>query len=394
MQIELSAVARAAQLRPLLDKHAAACERDGRIADPVLAALKASGLFRLTAAKRVGGEGAPIRAHVATVAEIGKSCPGTAWAFGILSAATGTVASLPAALAQAIFRRGDELVCFIGAKTGTATSTAGGFLVSGEWRYASGCLHADWAMCGVRILAVGGGEETSGTVLVDMSDSAHVEIVRDWDVCGLSGSGSNQVKVRNHFVPSHLLLPSFVGDAKSSVVTGNNREPRDYWPNEVQFPLTVVPSLLGAAEGLLAGVASKMNTRPVLNWKYPHQSDSHSLLYLLGEAAMKVDTAWTHVRRVCDLMDVIAPARPVLQMEKVKAQAQCAFAARLVREAANSLMDIAGSGAFANSNVLQRLWRDINVGTRHNALNAALSLELLGRAMTAQESNSEQIAHY
>jgi alkylation response protein AidB-like acyl-CoA dehydrogenase len=387
-------VAKVTQLRPLLDQYAAACELEGRIAAPVLEALKAQGLFGVTTAKRSGGEGAPIRAHVKAVAEIAKSCPGTAWAYGILAAATGTAASFPEIQRRAIFRRGDELVCFIGAKTGLAIPEQDGFLVTGEWRYGSGCLHADWAMCGVKIPAVGGGEERTGTVVIDLSDSAHVNIVIDWQVCGLAGSGSNQVKAQNHFVPSHLLVPDFVGEAPLPAAGADAREARDYWPSEVQFPLTVLPSMLGAAEGLLAAVTSKMNSRPVLSWKYSRQSESQALLSLLGEAAIKIDSAWMHVLRVCDLMDEIAPTRPVTQMEKVSAQAQCGYAMRLVREAANSLMDIAGSGAFASANVMQRLWRDINLGTRHNALNSGFSLELLGRAMTGQESNSEVIRQY
>ena len=50
-------------------------------------------------------------------------------------------------------------------------------------------------------------------------------------------------------------------------------------------------------------------------------------------------------------------------------------------------MEIAGPGAFALSNPLQRLWRDLSVGSRHTALNTMLSSELYGRAWLEQDSN-------
>src|SRR3546814_3371621 len=45
----------AAALRPLLATHADACERERRIVDTVMAALRSSGLFYITAPQRAGG---------------------------------------------------------------------------------------------------------------------------------------------------------------------------------------------------------------------------------------------------------------------------------------------------------------------------------------------------
>jgi hypothetical protein len=42
---------------------------------------------------------------------------------------------------------------------------------------------------------------------------------------------------------------------------------------------------------------------------------------------------------------------------------------------------MAGAGSFANANVLQRHWRDVNVGSRHAFLATGVSLETYGRAL-------------
>ena len=381
-------VERARALKPRLAEYAAQCEREGRIAEPVLAGLKAARLFLMTAAKRGGGEGASMRAYVDTFAEIGRTCPSTAWASGILSSVTSFAASLPSHQTRLLFEKGDELACIASSKTGVARPTDGGFLVTGQWAYGSGCLHADWAYCGVKILGGDGAEVGPGSAFVRLSDRQRVRIQSDWQVCGLSGSGSNSIQADNHFVPLDLVMQDSDRGASLKDTPASELENRDLWPVGPLGPLTVLPGMLGAAEGLLESVTTKMNSRSVVGWRYARQSDSELLLGMLGTAAIQIDSAWMHVGRACDTVDLVAPNRTVSHLELAKVQVDCGYAMRLLREAASTLMDIGGPGAFALSNGMQRYWRDLNIGSRHNALNSALSLELYGRALTGRESNT------
>lgn len=373
-------------LQPLIALHAAEAEERGAIAPPVFEALQDAGLFRITVARRTGGEGASMLTFVETVAEIAKTCPGTAWAYGLLAGTTGMAASLPEAKRELLFKRGDELSCFVGIKGGAALRSGEGYLVTGQWPYASGSLHADWACCGVILRDEQGNQVDSGQVFLDLS-ADDVEIIRDWNVAGMSASGSNRIKADGHFVPASLFVSDDELMNMVALIGEAQREPRDFWPTEPQFGLTVLPATMGAVGGMLESVRQKMNDRPVLSWNYDRQSDSHLLLAKLGEAAIKIDSAWMHVYRACDVVDRIAQERPVTKMEKVKTQADCGYAMRLAREAADILLDIAGPGAFVKTNTIQRQWRDLSVGSRHNALNAGLSLELLGRALTGGRSN-------
>lgn len=382
----LDPVARARALQPLIAEHADSAEKQGCITPPLVQALRSAGLFRITVAKRAGGEGATMRTYVETVAEIAKTCPGSAWAYGIVTGTTGMVASLPETQRGLLFRRGDELICFVGSKTGVAKPSGKGYLVSGQWPYASGCLHSDWALCGVVIHDDKGVPVDMGNAFIDLSGE-NAEIIRDWNVAGLSASGSNRVKADGHFVPAELIIRDGDMMNMAEFVGESVAEPRDFWPFEPQFGLTVLPSMLGAAEGMLKAVRQKMNDRPIIGWQYDRQSDSELLLAELGEAAIKIDSAWLHVYRACDIVDRVAQERKVSKMEKVKSQADCGYAMRLVREACDTLLDIAGPGGFALTNTIQRYWRDLNIGSRHNALNSGLSLELLGRALTGGKSN-------
>ena len=57
---------------------------------------------------------------------------------------------------------------------------------------------------------------------------------------------------------------------------------------------------------------------------------------------------------------------------------------KLLRNAAERLMDIGGSSGFASASQLQRAWRDIAVGSRHGFLNTLQSCELYGRSLAGE----------
>jgi alkylation response protein AidB-like acyl-CoA dehydrogenase len=377
-------VAVAASLRPLLESHADDCERERRIVAPVMAALHESGLFHITAPCRAGGPGHRLITHIETVAELAKGCVGTAWAYGLLSGITGTALALPPSVADLLFRSGEELFCSASALTGKAVVVPGGYRVSGRWGYGSGCLHADWALNGVMVNTAQGSEPAMA--FLDLRDAA-CRIEDNWHMAGMAGSGSNMIVADALFVPDELILWTARTPPAEVLMAMEGLEPRDRWPMEPLFPLGVLAPMLGAATALLEGVVQAMPRRQVVGWFYAGQSGSDALVGATGRAAMEIDSAWLHIRRAAEMLDETAQQRVLTGYDKAQMQADCGYAMELLRTAGNRLMDVAGPGAFALASPLQRLWRDLNVGTRHNALNAQLSVELYGRAIAGLPSN-------
>lgn len=382
-------VAVARSLVPLLATHAAAAEKERRAAEVSIRALRDAGLLRMMFPRRAGGAGHRLITHIETVAELAKGCAGTAWAFGLLSGVTASVASMPAAVAQQVFQSGDELVCSVAGQTGTARESDEGYVVDGAWGYASGCLHADWALNGVRILDRDGQVVDAGFALLRI-DGGQVTIRDTWHVSGLAASGSNTVVAEQVAVPRSLVLRfSQMRQAagQPAAAAASSLEPRDRWPVEPLFPLGVLSPMLGAATALLDAVVAGAKQRPIIGWKYANQAESQVFVSQIGEAALDIDSAWLHVRRAAAAVDDTAQERPLTGLEKARVQADCGHAMRHLRRAGERLMDVAGPGAFASSSPLQRFWRDLSVGTRHTALNSALSSELHGRALLGLDSN-------
>jgi len=226
---------------------------------------------------------------------------------------------------------------------------------------------------------------------IDLDDPG-VSILDNWHVAGMAGSGSNMIVAEGLFVPEALLLRASRRPPAEALYGLAGLEPRDLWPMEPLFPLGVLAPMLGAAEAMLEMVAPAMGKRAIIGWNYAAQSGSEVLVGQLGEAAMLIDSAWMHIRRAAAALDEVAQTRPLTGFEKARVQADCGHAMGLLRQAGERLMDVAGPGAFALSNPLQRFWRDLSVGARHNALNTRLSLELYGRALCGKPSNLALLA--
>jgi alkylation response protein AidB-like acyl-CoA dehydrogenase len=206
-----------------------------------------------------------------------------------------------------------------------------------------------------------------------------------WHVNGMRGSASNTIVAEDLLMPRELVF----GDPRQDIEPPHfEPEPRDLWPMAVVLGLSLLAPLLGAAQNLLERTIAGVGKKGIAHWDYPRQADSHVVLEQIGEAAMEIDTARMHILRAADALDITAQSGPVAPAEQVRLQAAEGFAMKLLRQAAERLMDIGGSSAFATSNPMQRAWRDIALGSRHAFVHSSQSLELYGRHLSGEPLQS------
>ena len=84
-------------------------------------------------------------------------------------------------------------------RSGSAEPVAGGHRLSGRWGFASGCDHAQWILLGS--MAKTGGAPELRMFLVPIGE---VEIIDDWHVMGLCGTGSKSIVVKDVIVPRRI----------------------------------------------------------------------------------------------------------------------------------------------------------------------------------------------
>jgi 3-hydroxy-9,10-secoandrosta-1,3,5(10)-triene-9,17-dione monooxygenase len=378
-EVDVDVVARATALVPLLAANAAQCEAARRVPQENMDGLAAAGLFDVLAPKRVAGMGGSMATELVVAAELARGCPSTAWLQTIFAGSRWWVGTLATAAAQdEVFDGGaSPLICgVLGADgpSGTARPVAGGFRVSGRWAFASGSLHADWAILGVAFLDAAGEVADEGIVIARVAD---LSVEDTWHVAGMAGTGSNTLVAEDVLVPSHRMMPREV------LVDGNPdpAEPSDRWPTLPVLTLLLAGTVLGTARELLQGVADGARRRGISYSTYARQVDSMVVVRQLARAGLDLDTAWLHLRQAAADIDASGRGDAMDELARARLRGSCGYVCSLLRDTAGSLLDIAGASAFAQVSPLQRQWRDLNTASRHAFMGTEPMLELYGRVI-------------
>jgi len=374
---------RAAELRPLLESHAQATDAGRRLPDPVVAALRESGLCRMMVPKRFGGFETSIRAYMAVMAELGRGCGSTAWVASLINVCAWLAALFPEQAQRDVWGPDpDAWIAGSLAPQGAATPVNGGWRVTGRWPWASGCLHAQWAACG--IMTPGGDHGLPGLSLMRM---AELSIEDTWHMAGMNGTGSNTIVAHDVFVPAHRFLPypeAFAGRYRTEYV------------DEVTYRVAFVPvtvlilagAQLGVARAAFDYVVAKARTRGITHTTFSTQMESAGFQMLVAEAAMKIDTATLHAFRAADDLDAAAADRRLLDVPaRARVRLDTALVAKSCREAVETLVCAHGTSSLADSSRLQRLWRDVHVASHHAITEWQVNLEVYGKALFGIEPN-------
>lgn len=371
-------MAKATALVPLLRAKAAETERERRIPDEVLAVMDAAQIFRLRAPKRFGGFEGDLRTYMDVVTEIGRGCGSTSWV-GFISIATAWIAALFPDQAQRDVFEGNPDARLIGvlAMTTPARAVDGGYIVSGKWPYASNCLHAHWALLAVPLPS--GAAMAPGIVLMPMHD---LKIEDTWHVVGMRGTGSNTVIAQEVFVPAHRVLPVEVL-AKGQSPRSNTDElvyREAFMPTAI---IAVAAPVLGLAQAALDLTLERIGGgKPIAYSFYDDLRKAPSMQLALAEAATLIETAVLHVRRWCD--DITNAARAGEELPFVKRaqmRMELGYAMRCCRDAVDRLLSVQGASAFAEANPIQRVWRDLEMASRHGLVTGEIPQEIFGRAL-------------
>lgn len=379
--IDADLVQRARDLRPLIAAGALEAEQERRLPEATVGALAEAGLFKLTVPLRYGGHQTNFATFLAVNAEIARACGSTAWVstlINICNWATGVVSDQ---VREDVFGTDpDARVCGVLAPTGTATPTGDGYTVTGSWGFASGSLHATWAQLGVRLTDDGGQVVGFGNVVIPMDQ---ITIKDTWHVAGMRGTGSNTLIVQDVFVPAHRYTPLSFGSDQP-----------DNHPDEPLYRSSVVPALalvlagpqLGLAQAALDHTLATIGKHGISYTFYDEAIKAPSTQFQVAQAAELIDTAALHVFRSAAYIDqAAAEGRPLDVVQRLRVRMDTGYAITRVREALELLLDANGASSFAESNPLQRIWRDSSTAARHAIASPSISAEAYGRALLGIE---------
>ena len=374
IHIDTDLVARAAGLRPILAQHADRTESERRVVPEVMQAVEDAGLFEVIVPKRLGGLGASMTTQLCVAAELGKACASTAWVQSLLNITTW--AATQARAATELFEGAERpRVCGVLIPSGTAMPVEGGYRVSGKWGFASGSFYATWFTGGVSVVDDSGRVTGIAMVLAPRDDFTTEDT---WFVAGMNGTASSTVVLEDVFVPTGHLTP--LGEEAPG-----GSDPADRWPLGSALSVVLTGPLLGAAQACADLVTDKAPTRALSYTSYAATTDSMVAVTEIARARLDVDTAWMHALQAASYIDAVGHGAGRDLLEEARVRGQCGYLLASLRQGVDALLNVGGAGSFASANVLQRHWRDLNVGSRHAFLATNISLEPYGRALYGRD---------
>src|SRR5206468_11163406 len=148
----------ALSFRPLLESQAHETDRLRRLPDVSVKALKDAGLCRLMVPRRFGGHETDIHIYIEVMVALGRGCGSTSWVASLINVCAWLTSLFPERAQQDIWASDpDAWIAGSLAPHGEAIPVDGGWRVTGRWMWASGCLHAQWAACGIHMKDEHGG---------------------------------------------------------------------------------------------------------------------------------------------------------------------------------------------------------------------------------------------
>jgi alkylation response protein AidB-like acyl-CoA dehydrogenase len=337
----------------------------GRLADASAAAVRESGVVRMTQPRDFGGyESHPVE-YLQAVIEIGTLDSSAGWVAGVVGVHPHGLAHAHRELQEELWAEDpDTWIASPYAPLGRALPVEGGYRFNGQWPFSSGTDHCTWVVIGGMVVDEDGevADPIPKHFVLPRSD---YEILHDsWDVMGLRATGSKDIVVRDMFVPAHRVIDTQgLADGLPAHDPSRADNPLYRMPRNVVFQGAICAGTLAAAQGTLAAFVAWTRNRE--NRAGKSSMDAYQLA-ALGAAAADIDMSILHlltdVERVFD-MCVRGETVPLETRLEVRRN-QVAASHRAV-SAADSVFKLSGGGSLQMHNDLQRQWRGAQAALHH-----------------------------
>lgn len=357
----------------------------GKLPDATIAAMQGAGFFRIMQPARYGGFELDPEVFFKVQMTLAEGCMSTAWVLGVVAIHNWQLALFADRAQQDVWGDDDStLISSSYMPVGKVEHMAGGYRLSGHWGFSSGSKHCSWAFLGAMVPPKNSGEAPDyRTFLVPRAD---YEIVENWNVSGLEGTGSHDITVVDAFVPEHRTHRSIHGFECNSPGNAVNDHYIFRLPFGQIFVRAVSSSSIGCLKGVINSYVAVNKDRVGLNDGNKIATDPDAQM-ALAECTAAVDECQTIMFRNFDKMVAAAKNGSQLSIEeRIKMRFDAAFVSRKCTDAINLMFNACGAQGIFRDHPLNRAWLDINAGRQHVANNPFKFGRNLGGSMMGQDN--------
>jgi alkylation response protein AidB-like acyl-CoA dehydrogenase len=361
----------APQIRSCADEIEAARE----LPRPLFEALADAGLFHMALPRSLGFPEIDLPTYIQVIEEIGKADASTAWMVN-QGAIFATYASrMPRDIARSIWiDTPRSVVANTPSPSAQAVVVPGGYRVTGEQGFSTGCRHAAWLAPHAQVIENGhprlleDGQPETRYLFVPVAEA---ELLDTWHVRGLRGTGTHHFAVRDVYVPEER---SVLAAAGPLVETGALYQiPRTlvFGSGDAAVALGVAGASL-AAFVELAGSKAPRAMRGLLREQPMVQADvGQAGAHLRAARALLTET-------VRDVWAGVNATGTISLDQRAALRIAATHAIRLAVGVVDTVYNAAGATAIYEGHLLQRFFQDIHVISQHIQARRT-HYELIGR---------------
>jgi alkylation response protein AidB-like acyl-CoA dehydrogenase len=373
----LSPLKAAQRLAPQIRSCAEATEVERELPRGLFEAMADAGLFHMAIPRSLGGGEVDLPTYVQVIEEIGKADASTGWVTNQTTIFGTHAARMPPEDARAIWM--DTPRCVISntpSPTAQAVVVPGGFRVTGEQGYSTGCRHASWIASRARIIEDGqpryldDGQPETRFLFVPVDEA---ELLDTWRVRGLRGTGTHHFSVRDVFVPENRTM---LDVGAPLYETG----PLYQIPRTLLFASGDAAVALGTARSCLTAFIE------LANEKTPRAASAEGRLCDQSMVQADVGLADAHIRAgrallmetVREVWHAVSTTGSLSRDQRVSLRVAATHTIRLMIEAIDIVYNAAGSTSVYEGHPIQRAFQDIHVISQH-IQSRRMHYELVGR---------------
>jgi len=378
---ERQLLGRARALIPLLAERAPAATAARNVPPETIAEYHAAGILKLLQPKRFGGLQGRFSLFSQIVEELTYGCASSARVYAVLAEHQWIIAGYPEAAQIDVWGENPDAVASSSlAPRAAAKPVAGGWRLSGRYTFSSGCDYAQWAILGAFLGELGDPRHVA-YLLVPL---AEVEIVDDWQVLGLAGTGSKSLVLDDVFIPQHRCV--MVSDLFAGAPPGARVHP-DYpivrAPRGFLVSYSLPPVAIALGRRALDIVCRDLATR--VSRGVTKMAASEVVQMTVGEAAAAIDAATSllhHGRRAST--EAVSSGRRITEAEALRARRDMVYAQHQVGWALERLCELSGARWVYDTDPLQEIRRDVMTILTHHAASRSAGFAPYGHMLLSR----------
>lgn len=367
-------------LVPAIQAAADRIETERQLPGDLLGELHKARLFHMLVPKAVGGEEVDVLTFYHAIEAIASGDASAAWCVGQANGVAMAAAYLEPSVAREVFGGPTSTVASgPNSRQAKAVKVKDGYRVSGKWGFASGSRHSRFlgGHCTVYEDDNTPAKDANGRPLdrTMLFPKSQANIIDDWRVMGLRGTGSNSYEVENVFVPEAY---SYTRDADADRRV--HAPLYTHFSGFNMFGLSFSAVALGIARTCIAEfqkLAAEKSPQAA-GWAWVLR-DNAVVQSKMAQAQAQWRSARALVLEIYDeLQDKARAGKPFDLKDRADMRLASTFAMNEACKVVDLIHHAAGATAIFEANPFERRFRDINCASQQGQASQS-NFEVIGQ---------------